>query len=304
MVRLRSFRWADLDATAAVESASAMPGASQATDAAARFARRWEGAGIRAERDLWVAEEGGEVVGYAGLRPWHSPGWLEAVVVVHPGWRGRGVGHRLVRRLVEEARERGKACLGATAPDEPAEAGRFLRRHGFVAFAPRLHMRLRPIVLPRLEAAAGYRVRPAGVGESAVLAGVTNAAYAGNERVGRADAAGYRRYLEQSGARVWLAECACSGAAVGLCEAYGREAAIDGAARISGHIASLAVVPDHRMRGLGRRLLAEGIRYCRQAGWLTVDLNVDADNGPARRLYESAGFRPSYAYTVYQLALA
>lgn len=55
-------------------------------------------------------------------------------------------------------------------------------------------------------------------------------------------------------------------------------------------LASLAVHPDYRGRGLGRSLLREAIRRARDvpARWLTLE--VDADNFAAIRLYRGEGF--------------
>ncbi len=58
-----------------------------------------------------------------------------------------------------------------------------------------------------------------------------------------------------------------------------------------GHIYDLYVAPAWRGRGLGRRLLAEAERLSREMGCVELGLTVAADNAPARRLYEVAGFR-------------
>lgn len=50
--------------------------------------------------------------------------------------------------------------------------------------------------------------------------------------------------------------------------------------------------PDHRRLGLARHLMIRSMRLARQAGERTVSLRVLSTNGPARRLYESLGFRP------------
>jgi len=55
-------------------------------------------------------------------------------------------------------------------------------------------------------------------------------------------------------------------------------------------LASLAVHPDHRRRGFGRRLLRDAIARAQAAGagWLTLE--VDLANLHARRLYRGEGF--------------
>jgi ribosomal protein S18 acetylase RimI-like enzyme len=62
----------------------------------------------------------------------------------------------------------------------------------------------------------------------------------------------------------------------------------------TGHRALLGmgVHRDHRGRGLGRRLLEVILAWAREQPTLVwVDLEVMAENTPARRLYERAGFR-------------
>ncbi|MEE4299399.1 MAG: GNAT family N-acetyltransferase [Pseudomonadales bacterium] len=54
------------------------------------------------------------------------------------------------------------------------------------------------------------------------------------------------------------------------------------------------VAPEHRGRGVGRGLLAAAIDWARLNGARTVELGVTVGASPARRLYESAGFRPTH----------
>jgi ribosomal protein S18 acetylase RimI-like enzyme len=53
---------------------------------------------------------------------------------------------------------------------------------------------------------------------------------------------------------------------------------------------AIAVRPDHRSKGLGRRLLEAVVQMARDDGFTNLSLSVSPRN-PARRLYESAGFR-------------
>ncbi len=61
-------------------------------------------------------------------------------------------------------------------------------------------------------------------------------------------------------------------------------------------VASLAVAPDWRRRGVGACLLAECVRLSRDAGARLVALEVDKDNEPAVRLYRRFGFRARRAF--------
>jgi len=61
--------------------------------------------------------------------------------------------------------------------------------------------------------------------------------------------------------------------------------------RLMGVIVSLGVDPTHREQGIGRRLLRESCRWCRQAGAERLRLEVAQDNVPALALYRSQGYR-------------
>jgi ribosomal-protein-alanine N-acetyltransferase len=57
-----------------------------------------------------------------------------------------------------------------------------------------------------------------------------------------------------------------------------------------GDVMTVAVVPRCRGRGLGDLLVGELLRRAAESGAGSVMLEVRADNGPARRLYERHGF--------------
>jgi GNAT superfamily N-acetyltransferase len=59
---------------------------------------------------------------------------------------------------------------------------------------------------------------------------------------------------------------------------------------------AMRTLPDHRRKGLARRLLAALLAAAREAGALTAWLQVEAANHGALRLYEGMGFAPAYRY--------
>jgi ribosomal protein S18 acetylase RimI-like enzyme len=62
------------------------------------------------------------------------------------------------------------------------------------------------------------------------------------------------------------------------------------AARPLINVHDLAVLPEHRGRGIGRGLL-EAVEHCaRERGCAKVTLEVQENNSPARRLYKRMGF--------------
>jgi ribosomal protein S18 acetylase RimI-like enzyme len=63
-----------------------------------------------------------------------------------------------------------------------------------------------------------------------------------------------------------------------------------------GEIESLGVLPEHRGRGIGSRLLEELDEALREAGVTDVILGALAGNSAAIRLYERHGFAPTWLY--------
>lgn len=57
-----------------------------------------------------------------------------------------------------------------------------------------------------------------------------------------------------------------------------------------GHVKDIAVHPEHRGRGIGRRLLRAGLRSLRAQGSSIVKLEVRRSNDVARTMYREAGF--------------
>ncbi len=57
------------------------------------------------------------------------------------------------------------------------------------------------------------------------------------------------------------------------------------------NIHDLAVMPEYRHRGVGRRLLDRVEATARERGYCKVTLEVLADNLPAQRLYRQVGFQ-------------
>lgn len=101
-----------------------------------------------------VALEGGEPVGSAALvwndmktRPEIRP-WL-ADVVVDPAWRRRGIGSKLVRRLVKRARQLGVDTLYLYTPDQD----RLYARLGWKTIE-RLEYRNEEVVLMKIKLGA------------------------------------------------------------------------------------------------------------------------------------------------------
>jgi phosphinothricin acetyltransferase len=92
----------------------------------------WEGHAKQGMVTL-VADEDGDVAGWARLLPWRQRGFevVEDLVYVDPLWQRRGVGRELLTHLIEAARESGcRTIVASVAADN--QAG--LRLHQSLGF--------------------------------------------------------------------------------------------------------------------------------------------------------------------------
>ncbi len=82
------------------------------------------------------------------------------------------------------------------------------------------------------------------------------------------------------------------GALIGFVAVLGRVPpdAPDDEPALRGYVSDLVVLPAHRGRGLGRRLLEEAERFVRSLGTTRLDISVLAKNTGAARLYRAFGF--------------
>ncbi|MGA7690652.1 MAG: ribosomal protein S18-alanine N-acetyltransferase [Jiangellales bacterium] len=126
-------RWWDVEQVAGIEATVF------ADEAAWSVEQLWaELAGVPDRRRYVVAEAAQSVVGYAGI----SLGVDTAdvmTVAVHPGWRGTGVGRRLVTALLDDADEHGarEVLLEVRATNVAAIA--LYADLGFVTISRRRH---------------------------------------------------------------------------------------------------------------------------------------------------------------------
>jgi len=59
---------------------------------------------------------------------------------------------------------------------------------------------------------------------------------------------------------------------------------------VKGHVVSIAVLPEHRRRGIGRKLMMAGMRAMKEYGAEEIVLEVRITNEPALAMYKSLGF--------------
>jgi mycothiol synthase len=243
---------------------------------------------------------GPTLAGYAHLDPGDPDEGPAAELVIHPDYRGRGLGLALARALLAEAAPQ---PLRVWAHGDLPAADALADRAGFARIRSLWTMQ-RPLAdpLPDPVFPAGVTLRTFSVGgDEAAWLDLNRKAFASHpeqgawtaedlslrERESWFDPAGFF-LAERSGKLAgfhWtkIHTTAENENQAGLShESTGQQSI--------GEVYVVGVDPAEQGSGLGRALTLAGLHYLRSQGLPSVMLYVDEDNRPAIRLYESLGF--------------
>ena len=223
-----------------------------------------------------------------------EPGVLE--LVVHPAYRGKGVGTALAASVQEQVRGGQASPPQAWSHGNHEAAVELAQRFGYRPVRELLRLRLTrgsdAGALPASSLPDGVSIRAfrPGVDEEAWLA-ANAAAFAHHPEQGgmtRAD-------LDARMAEDWfdpegflLAVRDDDGAILGFHWTKVHPGA--GGHPPIGEVYVVGVVPEAQGLGLGKTLTVAGIRHLQDAGLQAIMLYVDADNAPAMALYKRLGF--------------
>ena len=238
-----------------------------------------------------LAHINSELAGYLHLDQTDLVAGPSVELVVHPEYRRQGVGTALVKAATERARD---ARLRLWAHGELASAYQLASHLGFRKTRELWQMRRSLLAaLPRAEAPAGITLRTFEPGDESDWLELNAKVFAEHPEQGRMEIDDLKVRMSESwfDPRGFLIACRDE-TMVGF-----HWVKIHGSNRSGGHghadigeIYVLGVSPDERGTGLGRYLAAAGLAHMREQELNAAMLYVDADNAPARALYESLGF--------------
>jgi mycothiol synthase len=233
----------------------------------------------------------------------HSDGVVYCWGVVHPGWRRRGVG----RQLLEAAY--GRACYYTEGMKgrqvhfhcntRDVEMDRRALYTGFGMKRVRFFVNLaRPLNgnVPQVEVPEGIRLRTFDPEHDAeTVWRIDNTAFRDHWGHTEGKLEEFLHWMNRPHMRpeLWLlAEEEASGQVVGIALNIIDPDWIAQTGRQEGEVDSLAVLREHRKKGLGRALLVQSLHTLHDEGMEAVQLYADAENlTGAMRLYENVGFR-------------
>jgi mycothiol synthase len=270
---------------------------------------------LKPEENVFVAQAGGQIVGYTRLRL--EKGEAESVFrtygVVHPEWRRRGIGGRLLKRAHQRAQERLGEVTSETvyfdAECESREAGRVALFASFgmrparydleMAYAP-----LEDIPEPQFPPGIAVRTWVRGQDDEAVLA-VLNETFADHWGFIPVPLEDWLHWANLPRFRPELNLLAVAGEEIaGICLCDVNKEHIARIGRKEGWVDILGVRRPYRHQGLGRALLLAGLHTLKEAGMESAALGVDAESlTGATRLYESVGFVEHRRYILYRRPL-
>lgn len=256
--------------------------------------------------EILLAFDGPTPVGVCAMS--FADGKRDAALIylgVHPDRRRTGLGRRLLEQSEAVACRNGYASLrtGASVSSDNGAATGLLEQSGWKpAFGASLRMWRELKDLPDASAPAGYRIRTYQSGDDTAFVRIKNAAFMSENAGGRAwTAADFKKeYLDSpyfEPKRVLFA--VFGDAPVGTTTAWtatyrGREV---------GLIHWVAVVPEHRSKGLGWVLNVNALHKLRALGYGEATLNTSETLESAVRLYRRLGFEVIVRRAVYEKPL-
>jgi mycothiol synthase len=262
---------------------------------------------LHPETDCFLAWEDDRLVGYTNLyvrqgdEQTHSRFYCWGVV--HPQWRQRGIGRRLLETAYGRATEYVNGFEGGQVNFDcgayEGEEGRQALFEGFGMKVVRYFVNLaRPLngELPPVQLPAGLRLRTYDPEHDAETAWrVDDTAFRDHWNYAQSEFEEFLHWSKMPHMRpeLWfLAEDVATGATVGVALNIIDPDWIAQTGRREGYVDTLAVLREHRHRGLGTALLVHSLQTLRKAGMEAAHLHADAQNlTGAMRLYERVGFR-------------
>ena len=299
---IRQFRWSDLARWSLLFSQLQAANPSDGPPDL-EFARRYlSQPGCEPELNCYVAESDGLLVGYTLLAPELPIGRAVASGGVMPLHRGAGAGRGLLRKAVERARQLRVDVLHVQADESSEDEGHLLERLGFRAVREYWSLSWTGNEAPVFEVPPRFGLRAFQADrDEAVLTHLQNASFEGTW--------GFcPNTVEQIAARVSLRPWEAEGVLLLLDDripaAYNWTSRCSVEPGATGRISMTGVHPSYRGRGLGRTVLLAGIERLKRLGAGPIRLEVDSENTPAMKLYQSSGFQRVGRALWYELRFA
>ncbi len=242
------------------------------------------------EQDLFILWSN-DIVGYIDVKPELGIGRVVLDCWVHPEHRRKGLATKLLSYATDRAKELGATVVHVSIREDNTVAMKALHGLGFSLIRRYLELGLDITRVGGLgKAGADPDCRYLQPGEEAKLTQLQNCAFAGSW--------GYNpntveeinfRINSNTFSRDDIVLIHKKDKAIGYC--WTGISCEEGKPSIKkGRLLMLGVVPDYRLKGIGKKLVLAGLAHLRSRGLQVAELTVDSENKAAYALYRSIGF--------------
>ena len=298
---IRKFRWQDIEqVTHLFNQVNGISGTVKENDVEL-LSQMLAQPSCQPESNCYVADSGGQLVGFALISPEVPIGRAVANGGVLSSHRQRGIGKTLVARAIERSQALDVRVLHIQTAHDSADASHILESYGFAQVKEYWQMRWEGAVLPLVRLPVRFELRPFRLDQDEqALADIQNAAFTENWGFSP-------NSVEEIAARVRMKSNVPDGILFitegGPLAAYNWTHRNENSLGSVGFIGMTGVHPNFRGNGLGTAVVVAGLEYLRGEGITTVELEVDSQNPPARNLYLKLGFRQVHKTVWYEKRL-
>jgi len=269
------------------------PDAASGTNSLGALTQRLGRPNYRPSENLFLADANGATIGYIDVVPELGIRRVVLDYLIHPAYSPGPIATELFAHALGRARELGAKMAHMNISSTGLDRAELLSSLGFreVRRYYELKLDLSEINL-KVADQSNSTCRRLSLGEEESLAQIQNCCFAGSWGYNpntTDEIVWWMNYRGSSPDDIILAIDESN--LVGYCWTgitYGRGLSAD---RSNGHIYMLGVAPYYRKRGIGRKLLIEGLLHLRNKGQKIIDIVVDGQKTIAVVLYRSIGFQ-------------
>jgi mycothiol synthase len=237
--------------------------------------------------NVWVVESNGSLVGYGQVLP-GAQGHSSIYVVVHPTYRRKGLGSKLLALALSRASETDSKSILVYANTHNSASNLFLKQHDFDVAGTSGVMVAQVTDLPQAEIPAGYALRRyPEIGDPQIVVQALDTCY--RDMVGHrqnvTSADRYMNYYGEEGIHLLFDEHetligVCAGKPQGKTDERG----------VSDLLDAPGLIEEYRQRGFQRFLTLAVMNWLREKGTLPITLEYWGDDEKAIDIYRDLGF--------------
>jgi mycothiol synthase len=255
----------------------------------------------RPGNDLFIAEAGGNIIGYVSVIPEHKIGRVILDYLVHPDFFNGTLPRELINRAIERAKIAGVNVAHMNISTAELATEKMLLSLGFslVLSSHELRLDLRKTNIDTdVEFQLDYhRLKR---GEEEKLVEIQNRCFKDTWGYNPCNIEHIRWWLNFRRNNLEDVILAFKeNELIGYCWT-GTNCGSDNKGEIRGRIYMMGIDPEYRGYGFGKELILKGITYVKNKGRDIIDLTVNSDNDTAMALYSALGFKPTESTLWYE----